>query len=208
MTKLILKIVCVLLLFTNAIHAQPDSTTTLSEENQAKGIEVEMFTTIGNVVEADITMELDFSMIYLQIVDENENDFYLTASNDDAAFNQLPTISEDLVGKTVKATYTKSIEREVVKYFPAELPEGIANRGKEVDEKIIVYTITGTQQVATETPEGWEITFKTQNGVEMTFIADESVLNGHEASKFDGKEVKISFIEIENFNLIDLEIIE
>lgn len=208
MTKLILKIVCVLLIFTNIINAQTDSTAILQEGNQAKGIEAETFTTVGNVIEADVTMELDFSMIYLQIVDENENDLYLTASNDDESFNQLPRISEDLVGKTVKATYTKSIEREVVKYFPAELPEGVANRGKEVDEKIIVYTIKGTQEVATETPEGWIITFKTQNGVEMTFMADESVLNGHEASKFDGKEVKISFIEIENFNLKDLEIIE
>ena len=208
MTKLILKIVCVLLLFTNVIHAQPDSTTTLSEGNQAKGIEVETFTAIGNVIEADVTLELDFSMVYLQIVDEDENDLYLTASNEDETFNQLPKISEDLVGKTVKATYTKSIEREIVKYFPAELPDGVANRGKEVDEKIIVYTIQGTQQVATETPEGWEITFKTQSGVEMTFMADESVFNGHEAFKFDGKEVKISFIEFENFNLKELEIIE
>jgi hypothetical protein len=208
MTKLILKIVCVLLLFTNAINAQSDSTIILPEGNQAKGIEPEMFTTIGNVIEADVTMELDFSMIYLQIVDDADNDYYLTASNEDAAFNQLPNISEDLVGKTVKATYTKSIEREVVKYLPAKLPDGVAGRGKEVGDKIIVYTITGTQENATETPEGWTVTFRTQNGALMIFNADEEVFNGHEPSKFDETEVKISFIEYENCNLKGLKIIE
>jgi hypothetical protein len=208
MTKLILKIVCVLLLFTNAINAQPDSTTILPEGNQTKGIKAEMFITVGNVIEADVTNELDFSMIYLQIVDEADNDYYLTASNEDAAFNQLPRISEDLVGKTVKATYTKKIEREVVKYLPAKLPDGVAGRGITVGDKIIVYTISGTQEDATETPEGWAITFRTGSGAVMIFHADEEVFNGHEPSKFDETEVKISFIEYENYNLKGLQIIE
>jgi hypothetical protein len=208
MTKLILKIVCVLLLFTNAINAQPDSTTILPEGNQTKGIKAEMFITVGNVIEADVTNELDFSMIYLQIVDEADNDYYLTASNEDAAFNQLPRISEDLVGKTVKATYTKKIEREVVKYLPAKLPDGVAGRGITVGDKIIVYTISGTQEDATETPEGWAITFRTGSGTVMIFHADEEVFNGHEPSKFDETEVKISFIEYENYNLKGLQIIE
>jgi hypothetical protein len=208
MIKLILKIVCVLLLFINAINAQPDSTKILSEGNQVKGVELEVFTTLGNVVEADITMELDFLMIYLQIVDDAENDYYLTVSNEDAAFNQLPNISEDLVGKTVKATYTKSIEREVVKYLPAKLPDGVAGRGKAVGDKIIVYTITGIQENATETPEGWIITFRTSSGAIMIFNADDEVFNGHKPTKFDETEVKISFIEYENCNLKNLEIIE
>jgi|GEM_PF-2538394 hypothetical protein len=208
MTKSILKIVCVLLLFINAINAQPDSTIILAEGNQAKGIEVETFTTLGNVIEVDIMNELDFSMVYLQIIDKEYNDYYLTASNEDAAFSQLPKISENLVGKNVKATYTKSIEREVVKYLPAKLPDGVAGRGKEVEDKIIVYTITGTQETATETPEGWTITFRTPNGAMMNFSADEEIFNGHKPNKFDETEVKISFIEYQDFNLKELEIIE
>jgi hypothetical protein len=116
--------------------------------------------------------------------------------------------SENLVGKTVKASYTKSIEREVVEYRPAILPESVAERGMVLDEKIIVYTIKGTQELVSETPEGWIINFRTKSGAEMIFLADEEVFNGHVPSKFDGVEVKLSFIEYENFNLKNLEIIK
>jgi hypothetical protein len=208
MTKSILKIVCVLLLFINAINAQSDSTILLSENNQIKGIEPEIFTTIGDVLEADVILELDFAMVYLQIIDTKDNDLYLTASNEDKNYDKLPKISENLVGKTVKASYTKSIEREIVEYRPAILPESVAERGMVLDEKIIVYTIKGTQELVSETPEGWIINFRTKSGAEMIFLADEEVFNGHVPSKFDGVEVKLSFIEYENFNLKNLEIIK
>ena len=74
---------------------------------------------------------------------------------------------------------------------PAPLPEGVANRGPEVDPAIIIYTIEGIQKYVSETPEGYVITFQTKNGVEMTFLADEMVFNGHSAIDFDEKEVKI-----------------
>lgn len=208
MIKAILKIVCVLVLITNAANAQSDSTIIGSVESQTKGIENNTITSVGEVIEADVTTELDLSTVYLQIIDEKENDIYLTSSNDDAGFNQLPKISDDLVGKTVKATYTKGVEREVVEYRPAELPEGVANRGKEVDPTITVYTIKGTQEFVTQLADGWEISFRTQNGVKMTFLADEMVFNGHSPLSFNDKEIRISYLEFESFNLQELEIVD
>lgn len=208
MIKAILKIVCVLVLITNAANAQSDSTVIGSVESQTKGIENNTITSVGEVIEADVTTELDLSTVYLQIIDEKENNIYLTSSNDDAGFNQLPKISDDLVGKTVKATYTKGVEREVVEYRPAELPEGVANRGKEVDPTITVYTIKGTQEFVTQLADGWEISFRTQNGVKMTFLADEMVFNGHSPLSFNDKEIRISYLEFESFNLQELEIVD
>lgn len=208
MMKTILKIVCVLMLVVNIANAQKDNSINLTEDNQTKGIENNYITTIGQVIEADMEQELDLAMIYLQIIDNNSNDLYLTATSDDDSFDVLPRISEDLIGKTVRASYEKSVEREVVEYRPAQLPEGVANRGAEVDPTITVYTIKGTQKFVSETVEGFEITFETQNGVEMIFLADEMVFNGHSPIDFDGKEIKISYIEFEDFNLKSLEVLD
>lgn len=208
MMKTILKIVCVLMLVVNIANAQKDNSINLTEDNQTKGIDNNYMTAIGQVIEADMELELDLSMVYLQIIDNNSNDIYLTASSEDDNFDVLPRVSEDLIGKTVKASYAKTVEREVVEYRPAQLPEGVANRGVEVDESITVYTIVGTQKFVTETTEGYEITFETKNGVQMTFLADEMVFNGHSPIDFDGREIKISYIEFENFNLKSLEILD
>lgn len=196
------------MLVVNIANAQKDNSINLSEDNQSKGIDNNYITTIGQVIEADMELELDLATIYLQIIDNNSNDIYLTATNDDENFDVLPRVSEDLIGKTVKASYAKSIEREVVEYRPAELATGVANRSVEVDPTITVYTIVGTQKFVSETVEGLEITFETKNGVEMTFLADEMVFNGHPPINFDGKEVKISYIEFEDFNLKSLEILD
>lgn len=208
MIKTILKIVCALMLVVNIANAQKTNAVNLTEDNQAKGVEPTYISTIGQVIEADMELDLDFAMIYLQILDNNSNDLYLTATSDDENFEGLPRISEDLIGKTVKANYEKSIEREVVEYRPAQLPEGVANRGAEVDPTITVYTVAGTQKFVTETVEGYEITFATKNGVEMTFLADEMVFNGHSPIDFDGKEIKISYIEFQDYNLKSLEILD
>lgn len=209
MMKTILKIVCVLMLVVNIANAQKDNSVNLTKDNQAKGIEDNYISTIGQVIEADVEQDLDFAMLYLQIIDNNSNDIYLTATSDDDNFDVLPRVSEDLIGKTVKARYAKTVEREVVEYKPAQLPEGMANRGRvNVDPTITVYTIVGTQKFVSESVDGYEITFETENGVEMTFLADEMVFNGHSPIDFDGKEIKVSYIEFEDFNLKSLEILD
>ena len=209
MMKTILKIVCVLMLVVNIANAQKDNSVNLTKDNQAKGIEDNYISTIGQVIEADVEQDLDFAMLYLQIIDNNSNDIYLTATSDDDNFDVLPRVSEDLIGKTVKAHYAKTVEREVVEYRPAQLPEGMANRGRvNVDPTITVYTIVGTQKFVSESVDGYEITFETENGVEMTFLADEMVFNGHSPIDFDGKEIKVSYIEFEDFNLKSLEILD
>lgn len=209
MIKTILKIVCVLMLVINVANAQKANTTILSEESQTKGVEEIVITAFGQVIEAELMQELDLSMVYLQVIDNDNKDLFLTTSNEDSSFDQLPKISEDLIGKNIKATYTKTIEREVVEYRPAELAEGVANRHvKEVDPSITVYTIKGMQKFVSETPEGYVITFQTKNGVEMTFLADEMVFNGHSPIDFDETEISISYIEYENHNLKSLEILD
>ncbi len=208
MIKAILKIVCVLMFVNTIANAQTDSSMTLTEADQSKGVEVNTWIAIGEVIEADITHEFELSMVYLEIIDELENDYYFTASNVEQDFEALSNVSEDIIGKMVKATYTKNIVKEIVEYRPAALPEGVANRGKEVDEKIIVYTIKGTQESAIATDEGWEVTFRTENGTIINFLADEMVFNGHTPTNFDGTKINISYIEIENFILKDLEIID
>ncbi|MFK7950083.1 MAG: hypothetical protein AB8G11_21005 [Saprospiraceae bacterium] len=208
MMKTILKIVCVLMLVVNVANAQKDNSINLTKDNQTKGIEDNYMTTIGQVIEAEKELDLDLAMVYLQIIDNNSNDLYLTATSEDETFDKLPRISEDLIGKTVKASYAKSVEREVVEYRPAQLAEGMANRSVEVDPTITVYTIVGTQKFVSETAEGYEITFTTKSGEEMTFLADEMVFNGHSPIDFDEKEIKISYIEFEDFNLKSLEILD
>lgn len=211
MMKTILKIVCVLMLVVNIANAQKGNSVILTDDNQTKGVETNITAVTGQVIDASLEYELDLAMVYLQIIDNNSNDLYLTTTNNDENFDMLPKVSTELIGKTVKATYTKSIIKEIVEYRPAELPETIANRSPmkvEVDPTITVYTISGKQKFASETPEGIEITFETKNGVEMTFLADEMMFNGHSAVVFDGKEVTISYIEFEDFNLKSLEILD
>lgn len=198
MIKAILKIVCVLTIITNAATAQSTDTTIINSVE----------TSIGKVETATLTLDRDFAEVYLEIIDNEENYIYLTATNDDDSFDQLPKISNDLVGKKVKATYTKNVIKEVVKYLPSKLPAGVAFKSPDVDPTITVYTIKGTQEFVEETPEGLEITFHTKSGVEMKFLADSTIFNGHSPINYNGKAIEISYLEFENFNLKELEIIE
>lgn len=192
------------LFFSFAAKSQPTTETAMSFIRDTG----RLLTVTGKVVEASYVIDNDFNSVFLQILDENNEDFYLTAMSEMANFNEIPPVSEALIGKTVKATFTESAENQIVEYRPAILPDGVANRGEEVDPSITVYTIKGTQESVVEFSESYKVVFRTEKGDTMFFWADSGDFNGHDPNSFNGQGVKISFIQYELLNLRNFEVID
>jgi hypothetical protein len=191
MKKAIFSVVCFVALFAMNTQAQ-----------------VETKTVIGDVIKAEYSLDMDLASVYLQLLSSDKKDIYLSSTNEDAGFDKLPAIDESLIGKKIKATYDEMVEREIVEFRPSTLPEGIATRGKAVEANITVYSIEVTQQSVEETSMGWEVTAKTAKGTSMVFLADEMVFNGKAPSTFNDQLIKISYIEIEEYELKSFEVIK
>lgn len=165
-------------------------------------------TIVGDVIKAEYSLDMDVASVYLQLLSSDKEDVYLSSTNEDEHFDKLPAINESLIGKKIKAIYEETVEREIVEFRPASLPEGVAARGKEVGANMKVYTIDVTQASVKETVMGFEVTAKTSSGTMMVFLADEMVFNGQAPSNFNGKEIKIKYIEIEEYKLESFEVIK
>jgi len=189
MKKAIFSIVCIIALFAVNVQAQTK-------------------TVVGDVIKAEYSLDMDIASVYLQLLSSDKEDVYLSATNEDEGFDKLPKINKDLIGKKIKATYDETVEREIVEFRPSTLPDGIATRGKAVEANITVYSIEVTQESVTETTLGLEVTAKTNKGATMTFLADEMVFNGKTPSSFNGQEITIKYIEIEEYKLKEFTIVE
>ena len=165
-------------------------------------------TVVGDVIKAEYSLDMDIASVYLQLLSDTKEDVYLSSTNEQEGFDKLPKIDEDLIGKKVKALYTENVEREIVEFRPATLPEGIATRGKAVEANMKVYSIEVTQESVEETMMGYEVTAKTNSGAKMVFLADEMVFNGKTPSSFNDQVIKISYIEIEEYQLESFEVIK
>ena len=165
-------------------------------------------TVVGDVIKAEYSLDMDIASVYLQLLSDTKEDVYLSSTNEQEGFDKLPKIDEDLIGKKIKALYTENVEREIVEFRPATLPEGIATRGKAVEANMKVYSIEVTQESVEETMMGYEVTAKTNSGAKMVFLADEMVFNGKTPSSFNDQVIKISYIEIEEYQLKSFEVIK
>ncbi len=165
-------------------------------------------TVVGDVIKAEYSLDMDIASVYLQLLSDTKEDVYLSSTNEQEGFDKLPKIDEDLIGKKIKALYTENVEREIVEFRPATLPEGIATRGKAVEANMKVYSIEVTQESVEETMMGYEVTAKTNSGAKMVFLADEMVFNGKTPSSFNDQVIKISYIEIEEYQLESFEVIK
>lgn len=165
-------------------------------------------TVTGDVIKAEYSLDMDLASVYLQLLSDTKEDVYLSSTNEQQGFDKLPQIDEELIGKKIKATYTENVEREIVEFRPATLPEGIATRGKAVEANMKVYSIEVTQKSVSETTMGFEVTAKTNSGATMVFLADEMVFNGKTPSSFNDQVIKISYIEIEEYQLKSFEVIK
>jgi hypothetical protein len=168
-----------------------------------------VFLALGTIEETDFAND----EIYLQIQTDSGEVLDFT-TNEQVLLGNVPMSDtfdlaeylETLQGERAEMRYTKAIFMEIVKYKPAMLSESVAVKGKALDERILVYTIKGIQESATETEEGWEVILRTPNDVKMRFVADESMFNGHNPWDFDGKELNLSYIQVSYYELQSFEI--